>query len=156
MMSVDADTWRRRMSYAAMSALVTIALLVVAVLIQRAFFNAPPVHVVTLDPADLGVLCPGQAVSLTNRVTVDMPVVLFFYLSTMDETETFNMLDTQTSFPGRPHPHAGTFTQMLPWTVPDLPPGNYARTLAVRGTDGDENPVMITAKYEIASREDCK
>jgi hypothetical protein len=154
MSHIDGQTLGRRISNAIPIALLTVTFFVAFALVWQAFFSDPPVHVVSLDPKDLGVLCPGESKHLTNRITIDKPIVLFFYLSTLDETGIQNINDTQTSFPGRNHPRPGTFTQMLPWTVPHLPPGKYVRSLGIRGTDGDENPIFVESVYEIGAN--CK
>jgi hypothetical protein len=151
---IDGATWGKRLLYASATAVFTVTLIFVTFLVFQVFYSDPPVHVVSLDPPDLGVLCPGESAHLTNRVTIDKPIVLFFYLSTLDKTGVQNINDTQTTFPGRNHPRPGTFTQMLPWTVPHLPPGKYIRSLGVRGTDGDESPLFISSVYEIGA--DCK
>lgn len=148
------DTWLNRIAYALMISLFTLSLLVSASLVFYAFFNNPPVHVQSLDEPYTKPLCPGESYVLNNRVTVDKPVVLFFYLSVMDEKGQQNINDTQISFPGRTHPRPATFHQLLPWTVPNIPPGKYIRTLGVRGTDGREDPLFIEANFEIG--ENCK
>jgi hypothetical protein len=150
---VARETFGRRISYAAMIALLTVTLFVVLALVWRAFFNDQPVHVVSMDEPFAAPICPGDQYVLNNRVTVDRPVVLFFYLSVMDENAERNINDTQTSFPGRIHPTATTFHQLIPWTVPDLPPGKYIRAFAARGTDGRENPVILLSPFEIGN---CK
>jgi hypothetical protein len=153
MTTIETATWSKRIAYAMMSALVTATLIVVLALIWRAFFSDPPVHVTSLDKPFETPICPGDQFVINNRVTVDRPVVLFFYVSVMDEQAQFNINDTQISFPGRPHPKPSTFHQLLPWTVPDLLPGNYVRSIAVRGTDGDENPLFLLTPFEV--RSDC-
>jgi hypothetical protein len=128
-----------------------LTLIVAMALVWRAFFNDPPVHVESMDKPFAEPICPGDIFLLNNRVTVDRPVVLFFYLSVMDENAQQNINNTQVSFPGRTHPHPSAFHQLLPWTVPDLPPGKYTRVLAIRGTDGRENPIFLLAKFEIGA-----
>lgn len=154
-MSASSETWQKRLTNAVMISFVTVTFIVVLALVWRAFFNDPPVHVESMDKPFAEPLCPGDQYVLNNRVTVDKPMVLFMYLSTMDEHAFQNINDTQTSFPGRPQPNTASFHQLLPWTVPDLPPGKYTRALAVRGTDGRENPIMLLMPYEIGTEEYC-
>jgi hypothetical protein len=155
MLHLDRATIGKWISLASLIAFIVTTFIVAVAIVYRAFFSDPPVHVVSLNPSDLGILCPGESQHLTNRITIDKPIVLFFYLSTLDESGTYNINDTQTSFPGRNHPREGTFTQMLPWTVPHLPPGKYVRSLGVRGTDGRENPLFLEAVYEIGDEKAC-
>lgn len=149
---VDGATWGKRALYAVLTSAITLVLIIVATFVWQAFFSDPPVHIETVDSPYPFALCPGQKLVIHNRVTVDKPVVLFFYVSVMDKDAVQNINDTQVSFPGRIHPQAATFDQFLPWTVPSLPPGNYMRALAVRGTDGDEKPVILLMPFAVGDK----
>lgn len=145
--------WLERIFYAIMIAVLTISLLVAAVPVYRAYFNDPPVHVVSLDKSPTSPVCPGAAMDIHSRVTVDSPTLLLLYVSVMDEGQNFNIPDTAQYVGPRLHPHKATFTQYVAWTVPELAPGKYSRVFGVRGHDGDETPVFLLLPFEVAK--DC-
>jgi hypothetical protein len=123
-------------------------------IIYKSYFNAPPILVEQLDPKDLGVLCPGDSHPVSDRITIEHPIVLVLYTATLDAAGTQNVEGTQTVFPGRPNPSSSTtFIQHVPWKVPNIPPGQYTRVFAIRGTNGAEDPVFVESKYTIGS--DC-
>lgn len=132
-----------------LAGVVVIAMLIMVSTVYRMYYNTPPIRVQMIDPIDLGVLCPGDSYPIANRITVQHPLVLLLYASTLDESATHNLNDTQASFPARPNPKATTFEQHLPWTVPELPPGHYVRVLALRGTNGAEDPIFVESQYTI-------
>lgn len=155
MTEIERIPWRRRLLYASLTGATTVVFIVIMSLVWRAFLSDPPFYFSNTDPDYTEPLCPGEQLVINNRVVVDRPVVLFFYLSVMDKSASRNINDTQVSFPGRIHPHSATFHQLLPWTVPDLEPGEYILAIAGRGTDGDENPVIVLKKFSIAEEEHC-
>lgn len=140
------------LAQAFLAGIVVIAMLLLLSTIYRIYYNTPPIKVERIDPQDLGALCPGDSYPISNRITIQRPLVVLLYTSTLDATATHNLNDTQASFTARPNPKAATFEQRLPWTVPDLPPGNYTRVLALRGTNGAEDPIFVESKYSIG---DC-
>lgn len=146
-------TWPRFVMQAVVIGLVTMALLLLMMTVYYAFFNVPPVRIVSLDPPDLGELCPGQQLTIHNHVLVEDSITLIYYTGTMDTGENFNYPGTQTTFSGFMHPHASNFQQEIPWVVPDLPPGEYMREFGVRGTRGDQSAVYVGSTYRIGA--DC-
>jgi hypothetical protein len=96
----------------------------------------------------------GQSYPVSDRITIEHPIVLVLYTATLDAAGTQNVEGTQTVFPGRPNPSSSTtFIQHVPWKVPNIPPGQYTRVFAIRGTNGAEDPVFVESKYTIGS--DC-
>lgn len=141
--------WLERLIYALLIGSVTIGLLMALRVVLDAFFNAPPLTLTSLDPADLGVLCPGDAMNIHNEVEIHDDIIVFYYVSTMDAAANSNVLGTQRAFVDQLHPHPARFMQTLPWTVPDLPPGNYTRVFGVRNVGSTQDVVFIVAEYEI-------
>lgn len=155
MRHTDLDKWWKRFAYLLMSGMVTVALAVLLAVIFQTWFNDPPIRVQVLDKPLDHALCPGEILTVHNRIEVDGPVLLFSYFSVMDETENHNINGTQVSNGSpRTHPRQSDFTQTLLWTVPELSPGNYVRVLAFRGTDGRENSIFATYPFSIGV--DCK
>lgn len=154
MSQIDTSTWGRRLAYILLTGMVTVALAVLIAVIFQTWFNDPPIRVRSLDQPLDHALCPGDALSVRNQIEVDGPVLLYSYFSVMDATENHNINGTQVSNgPPRTHPIKSSFTQSILWTVPDLPPGNYVRVLAFRGTDGRENSIFSV--YPFAIGNDC-
>lgn len=147
-------TWRdffTALAQAFLAGVVVIAMLLMVSTIYRIYYNTPPIHVERIDPVDLGTLCPGDSYPVSNRITIQRPLVVLLYVSTLDSSGTHNVEGTQTTYGGRPNPRAVTFDQHLPWEVPDLPPGKYVRVLALRGTNGAEDPIFVESSYTIGA-----
>lgn len=139
------------------NAFVITIVLFVSLLLLAPYFNKPPVDIKTLDPEHLGVLCPGQELPIHNLVTIPKQVIAIYYVSILDESGLANIPGHQETFSGFTHPNPGTFTQVLPWTVPRLPPGLYNRSFAGRGTDGTEESAYVTASFMIGKTgDDCR
>lgn len=143
------QTIRNWVLQAVFAAIAVSAFLLLITVIYRGYFNIPPVLVTRLNNADLGDICPGDYYPIEDRIQVERPIVLLLYISVLDQNATHSYNDTQTSFPGRPHPKPSVFVQSLPWTVPDLLPGKYTRVLAIRGTNGAEDPIFIESTFEV-------
>ena len=139
--------------YALMSGMVTLALVGLTGAIRYAYFNDPPIELVSRDPANLGMLCPGDELYAHTKVSIHKKIIVIFYMSTLDVTGSHNMIGTQSAFTDLLHPRPSTFEQALPWTVPDIPPGRYRRVIAARNVARNENTVFVEAIYEIG--EDC-
>lgn len=141
-------------AYIIVSSTVTVLLICVLALIWRYYFNDPPIAIASRDNAPAGALCPGVAYPAHSQVTITRPTMLFSYFSVMDARGNHNVSGTQIANGARLHPHAVTFEQTLSWEVPQLPPGDYLRVLAFRGTDGRENTLFLTMPFTIGK--DCK
>lgn len=144
----------KRVAYTIVSSAITVLLGVLIAVTWRFFFNDPPITIETLDIPPVYALCPGVDYPAHNEVTVSRPVMLYSYFSVMDARGNHNINGTQVTNGPRLHPHPATFIQMLPWEVPELPPGDYMRVLAFRGTDGRENSLFLTMPFSIGKN--CK
>lgn len=151
----DIHFWRNVVIQATAVVALLIAVILLITSLNQVYGRNPPIQVQNHDPKDLGELCPGDPYPVHNLVTIDSPVVVFYYLSTMEPDGLANIVGTQIPFPGFPHPRPGTFEQAIDWVVPDLPPGRYLRVFAIRGTDGDEKPVHVENSYTIPEKEKC-
>jgi hypothetical protein len=132
-----------------MTGLATVCILVAFAAVVQLWTRQAPVHIVDMNGEFDHAICPGSEFEMRHDVTVDRPVLLFFYSSVMDEGENYNMPDSQVGYGARPHPRPATFNQRITWVVPELPPGKYVRVFAARGTDGDEDAVFVSKKFEI-------
>lgn len=145
--------WRNLLLQGLAVSIILFLLIVLAAALNNQYGKFPPVHVTSLDPLDLGELCTGESIPIHNLITIDLPTVVTYDWSTMDEARHFNFLGTSYRYPGLPHPVPEvTFRQEMPWSVPDLPPGRYARVFSARGHDSDEKPAFTWNFYTI---KDC-
>lgn len=145
--------WVERTVYAFMIALIVIACLILTSVVYRAYFNDPPITLTALDPLDLGEVCPGDEVPINNWVIINKPIIVVYFISTMDIRGDQNYVGTQKAYTDMLHPHATEFKQIIPWQVPDLPPAKYLRVVAARNVTDNEDTVFIQASYSI--RADC-
>lgn len=131
----------------------------IAILISIAgepYFDRPPVQVQNADPVQLGTFCPGQQLQVRKVITIEKPVVSLYYISVMDGEGKSNVIGEQTIYSGLTHPIPGTFTIMIPWRVPYLPPADYTLSFAARGTDTEERTVFVTNTFTLeTSKEVC-
>lgn len=147
--------WRGAVINAIVFFVVSFALIIAIFLIGGSRFRNPPIHVISHDPEDLGEFCPGDEIPFHNTVTIDEPVVVFYYLGTMQENKLANVIGTDINYPGLPHPIEGTFEQFVEWEVPDIEAGRYYRSMGARDTDGDNDPVFVGQFFTIKAKEKC-
>ena len=148
------SSWLRPAAYIMMISVSTVGALVSFALVWNLYFNAPPIEVQNLNEKHLGVLCPGQVLTIENNVHVNDDIIVHYFISTMDKGGNFNYPGKQRAYTDYLHPHASTFNQRLEWIVPDLPPGEYLRVFAVRKVSGNQDTVFVENLYTIG--EDCK
>lgn len=153
--SKNARFWFNLLIQASVIGVVVILLAFIVGAVLRATGGQPPVNMTSLEPRDLGPLCPGDLVIINNHVEILAPTVLVYYISVLDETETYNIPGTQVVLSGYQHPKAASFEQHIPWVVPELPPGEWVRAFAARGTDGEEKAVHVLTMFEIPKGDVC-
>ena len=141
--------WVERLIYALTVSIMTIALLVAFGTVWEAYFNAPPVTIASLDPADLGFLCPGDTLVINNDVTIKDNIIIHYFVSVMDKDGYSNMPGAQRAYTDFLHPYPAHFAHHLPWTVPELEPGEYLRVFAVRKVSGNQDTVFTSTKFSI-------
>jgi len=132
-----------------LTALLTVGLIVLVTIVYDTWFNNPPLAVTSLDPDPLGIFCAGEQVPINNEIAIDRAIVMFYYVSTLDRQTHANLIGTQRAFTDILHPAPAKFVQQLPWTVPDLPPGEYTRVFAVRNVEGTQRTAFIVRDFEI-------
>lgn len=140
--------------YGFMAALLTMGLAILTSMFWAVYFNEPPITITSLDPPNLGALCPGDEIYVHNKMKIKDRIIVFYYLTTMDVTGSYNMFGTQKAFTDLLHPRASEFEQWFTWTVPDLEPGRYRRVMGARDITRNQKTVFVEATYEIA--EGCK
>lgn len=145
--------WIERIIYALMIAAVTISMLIAVGTIWEAFFNAPPIVITSLDPPDLGFVCAGDVMTINNDVEIKDNIIIHYFVSVMDTEGHINVAGTQRAYTDFLHPYPASFTHHLPWTVPDLPAGEYLRVFAVRKVSGNEDTIFSMARFAIG--ENC-
>jgi hypothetical protein len=149
------NVWVERFAYAGMIAFITIAFLLAVSILYNTYFNSPPALVVSQDGVPTEPLCPGQRFDIHNHVVIKSQMMLYIYLSVMDKEMTHNFEGTQVSLPPRIHPQPSEFNQMIPWIVPDLPPGDYVRAISMRGYVDSEKPLFLTTHFSIGDKQQC-
>lgn len=133
--------------------IVVVAMLIFATSIYQVFGRQAPIQMRSLDPPDLGSLCPGIPFVASVQVKVTDLAIVTYSISVMNKTMDRHLIGTQQTFVRLPYPMTGVFFQSFPWDVPNLPPGTYARVLAGIGTNGYDKPEEIINKFSI--RKDC-
>jgi len=133
----------------ALTALLTVGLIVLATIVFDTFFNNPPLTITSLDPDPLGVFCAGEQVPINNEIAITRSIVMFYYVSTLDQQTHANLIGTQRAWTDILHPIPAKFVQQLLWTVPDLPPGKYTRVFAARNVEGIQKTAFIVRDFEI-------
>lgn len=147
--------WSMLVIQSVIVAIVVLALSTLTIVILRVYFNNPPIQITSLDPPYLGVLCPGDEVYIHNHVHVNEPILMFYYVSTLDVTGSSNVPGTQRAFTDYLHPRIAEFDQVLPWTVPNIEPGRYRRVFASRNVERNQRTIFIEATYEVGEGEVC-
>ena len=142
--------WLERIAYASMIAVMTIALLFAAAAVFQAYFNDPPVKVVSLDKPPTEPLCPGDSLSINSQVTVERATILFLYISVLDGQERFNIPGTWESQGFRLHPEDLPFSSTLTGKCQSLHQGNITELSWCAGHDTDEDPIVLLLSFEIA------
>lgn len=142
-------SWFQRVVFAFLIALCTLGVIIITSLIWNEYFNEPPVEVISLDAENLGVLTPGQELTINNDITITKESAVHYLVSVMDEGANFNYPNTQDAYLNYLHPKPSRFKQVLPWTVPDLPPGKYTRVFAIRNIVGDQDTVFVKTQFSI-------
>lgn len=138
----DPVWWRNTILNAVIFTLVGILFIIILGIVGEPYFKRAPVIVMSLEPRQLGRMCPGEVRLIHNQVTVENPAIAIYYISVMDKERLENVLGTQITINGVQHPIPGVLEHYIEWTVPDLPPGVYTRSFAARGTDGTQLTVF--------------
>lgn len=147
-----AESWKRRISYASITALLTVTALVVFVLVWRAFFSDPPIRIHSLEPVNLGVLCPGQELPIRVHVTISEPIIMHYYVSVLDAKGEKNIVGAQRAWTDMLHPRAGSFDAVFPWMVPlSLTPGHYTRVMAARNVVGSQKTIFVERLFDVGT-----
>ncbi len=141
--------WRSRIIFAIVVAFCFIGLLLATGALWRTFFNRPPISITSLDPAHLGDFCPTDEVPIHNYVNINDSIIVFYYISTLDEEANMNYAGTQRAYVDMLHPHPASFEQVFSWKVPELPPGSYSRVFGVRNVGAIQDVVFLVATYNI-------
>lgn len=129
--------------------IIFVAILMLVLTLWSIFGRQPPIQIESLDPAIINDLCSGSRITATLDVKITAPAIIVYYISVMNKTEERQLIGTQEVYRGLPYPRVGHFTQILPWTVPNLPPGNYVRVVAAIGSNGSDKPEMEVTRFNI-------
>ena len=136
--------------YSVVAGLVTLGLILLMAVVNRTYFNDPPLTIASIEPYNLGALCPGQETTISLQVTVNRPIIMHYYISVMDAKGTQNIIGSPRVFTDMLHPHPAIFIAALPWTVPiDLPAGQYRRVVAARNAAGNQNTVFVERFFKV-------
>jgi hypothetical protein len=141
--------WGQRIIYAMIISFCTVGLFMVIALGFRTVFDQPPIMITSLNESPLVPVCPGVEIPIRNHVIVKRPTILLMYISVTDIGENYNLNNTGRILEPRLHPHESEFDHEIPWTVPELSPGSYARVLAIRGHNPEEDPVFVDMFFTI-------
>lgn len=114
-----------------------------------------PVSILVDGGAYLGAFCGGEVINAEETITVRAQEVIIYYVSVKRADQLTDVPGTNQSYPGIPYPVGGTFHQVLPWTVPELDPGVYYRSVAARGADGRQKAAMAISRFIIMKKEIC-
>ena len=139
----SASWWKTSAINAFVYGIVAVTILVIVSLIAAPFLQRPPVKLTSLQPEYLGNFCPGDRVWIRYKAEIGRPAIIIYYVTVMDPGRLQNVIGTQKAWTDIQHPVAGIFENQLEWVVPDLTAGDYARSFAARGMDGDEKTTFI-------------
>lgn len=150
------NVWWERTLYAFMIAAIMIALLILTSLVFDAVLNPISIRATDRDAPTVQpmAVCPDQPQVLHLHVSVLRSMLLYIYLTVLDETESYNIDNTQVSFPPRQQPKPTHFDLNLPWTVPDLPPGTYRISVYFRGDIDSQKSARFSKRFRIG--ENCE
>lgn len=130
-------------------------ILILYTMITRTWFSIPPLRVVSLTQTPNKDLCANETYKVLVEVTPLRTTLVSFYLVVRDEQNNHFVDRNQTPLFEIPTEAGITFTQELPWSIPNLPPGHYERILGVRGHDPDETPIIFIEGFDIGDKEHC-
>jgi hypothetical protein len=137
-------------------ALTTLVFLICLSLLWRIYGNNPPIMIHSLESDHIGFLCPGEERLIPMHIIIREPVITHYFISVNRLPEKSNVLGTQKVFTDMLHPEPAEFTAAFPWTVPELPPGEYKRVFASRNVAGNQKTVWATTLFDIAEEgENC-
>lgn len=145
--------WAERLLFSFMIGIVTIALLFLVSIAYNFYLNDPSITFTNMDTPDLGILCPDQQVDVHAQVRISEPIITIYYISVMDSGKTKNIIGTQRAFTDNLYPYPTEFESILPWKVPDLPPGKYQRVVAVRDVTSLRKTLFTSNTFTIG--ENC-
>jgi hypothetical protein len=140
-------------AYTGLTAIATVAVLVVVSLVWGNFWNDVPVSVIDLDPP-LANVCPGQSYDIRLRITTTRKILIVQYVSVMNPQMTENYQGTQVDLPSLPQPIPTSFVETIPWEVPQLPPGDYVRMMVIRSSMNSQDPLFHPESFSIG--ENCE
>lgn len=129
--------------------LVVALLMLIGSTLWRVWFNDPPIRLMSLEPVNLGQLCPGQDAPLHVHVVISEPIILHYFASVLDAEGKRNIIGTPRAWTDNLHPRPATFDESFPWIVPQLLPGRYRRVMAARNVSGNQNTVFIERFFEV-------
>ena len=150
----EIPAWVKSVLYALLIALLTLSLLVALSIVWRAYFSNPPLKITSLDSQPKYALCPGDDWPISIHVRIDAPSIFFSYINVMDKDSRYNIPETYIPLGADPHPHKGDFFNYIPWTVPNIPAGDYTRVLSIRSSMDDKNPIFVVTPFQVGGDED--
>lgn len=128
---------------------IVISMLILITVLYNLYGNRPPIRIISLDPVNLGDLCPGDLYPIHNHIEIQSVAFIVYHTTVMDEDQVKNIADTQTATKDYIHPKIAQYEQNLPWIVPDIPPGKYTRVFAALGTNGNNKPEIVSSEFSI-------
>lgn len=107
----------------------------------------------TYDLENLDGLCPGDVVVFHTTMDILRPGVFQAIVNIHDAEKHLNVGPSYVS-EKKSQPYEREVSVDVPWEVPDLPPGDYERVVAIVALDAGSEPAFHSDKFSI--REDCK
>lgn len=146
--------WLERLVYAFMIAFSTIALFLLVVVIQDAYFNNPPIEITNRSITPTYNICPGDLIETNYHVNIKEPTIISAYSVVMNKDGTKNIFETASDLPVRVFPYPVSLDSSIPWHVPELGPGEYMRVIAIRGHNRTQDPTFLFTKFTV--KENCE
>lgn len=115
----------------------------------------PPVTYAIVWTDDVGAVCPGETYNMGVEVNVASPSVVevvTVFLRAEDQAP-MPVPEPFASVGARAYPRSATYEQLVEWTVPDIPPGEYVRVTAATAKYADSVPTFIELEFSV--REGC-
>jgi hypothetical protein len=149
-------TWRDRIADWLIGALLLTILLLGAIMVVFQFpvplRDTPVIFHEVILPDNIEV-CPGDTYEYVADVEILDKSILTMHAAIMD-TDTMNtMPGTAQEFIPIARARGGRFMDGAKFVIPDLPPGNYERILAVDSDHADSVPVFISLPFTVT--ENC-
>jgi hypothetical protein len=155
----DIDAHRRnrkeRIQDWAIGALILACIIAVCMIIMLQYpipLRETPVIIHDVAIPKKTIFCPGDKYTYTTELEFTKPSILSLYIGIVDKDTGDTLPGTVVNVGPIPRKDPATIKEGSTFVIPDLPPGNYERIMAIDAEHVDSVPIFFSLPFKIGER----